>query len=460
MTATLTFYGAAGSVTGSNFLFEYEGTKILIDCGLFQGNDKSQDKNDEPFPYNSSSIDTLFVSHAHLDHTGRIPVLIREGFSGKIYSTPPTKDITALMFEDSVRIMSEEARRNGKNPLYTKDDVQKTLSLWETVPYEENISSGVFSVSLKNTGHILGSAAIVIERAGNENKKDTNTKLVFTSDLGNSPIPLLPDAVEITDATHLVIESVYGDREHEDAAVRRELLEDVIEDTVKQKGVLMIPAFSVERTQEILFEIESMIEDQRIPPVPVFLDSPLAIKVTEVYKKYKSYFNKNIKNVINAGDEIFSFSQLRITPRVEESKAIAEHKSPKIILAGSGMSHGGRILHHEKRYLGGEENIILFVGYQAPGTLGREIQDGARSVEIDGDKIPIKARRETIHGYSAHRDVNGLTKYVANTTDTLKKAFVVMGEPKSASFFAQRLRDYLGVDVSTPTQGESVEIEF
>lgn len=257
-----------------------------------------------------------------------------------------------------------------------------------------------------------------------------------------------------------MIESVYGDRNHESKDERRDKLEDVIEETARRKGALLIPAFSIERTQEILFEIETMMRNDSIPLIPVFLDSPLAIKVTEVYKKYEEYYNKGVQNIIRSGEDLFRFPQLRLTETKDESEDIHNFINPKIIIAGSGMSNAGRILEHEKRYLPDSKSMLLFVGYQAPGSLGREIQDGARDVSIQGHDISVHAHLETIRGYSAHKDSDGLFKFVVQTTDTLSKVFIVAGEPKSSAFLAQRLRDYLGIDTSIPHEGDSIELDF
>jgi len=270
----------------------------------------------------------------------------------------------------------------------------------------------------------------------------------------------LRNTEKVSNADYVVIESVYGDRTHEPIEVRKDRLEDIIEDTVHKKGALLIPAFSLERTQEILFEIEQMIKTHKIPLIPVFIDSPLAIQITAIYKQYEEYFNKEVQYIINSGKKIFSFSQLHFTLTSEESKKIKSIPNPKIIIAGSGMSQGGRILFHEKIYLPDPRSTLLFVSYQAPFSLGREIQEGAKSVYIFDEKVPIHARVETIQGYSAHRDSEGLLRFIEETSDTLKKVFVIMGEPKSATFLTQRIRDYLGVNAIAPQEGDSFLLEL
>ena len=450
---TLTCAGGAGSVTGSNFLLTHEdGTTLLVDCGLFQGSRIAEVENRKAFPFDVPNIKALVVTHAHIDHIGRIPQLMKAGFCGTIYSTPPTKDLVEFMLLDSLGVLKKETSREYEDDLYTEEDVHAAVRLWKAVPYHEPFSIGAMQVVLRDAGHILGSAMVEVTVNGK--------KIILTGDLGNSPAPLLKDTEQITDATYLVMESVYGDRVHPDVSKRRDMLENVIEETVHAGGTLMIPAFSLERTQDLLYEIEGMMEHSRIPMVPVFLDSPLAIKVTDVYKKYKDYFNDIARKAFDGEGSIFQFPQLIETETTAESKRIYEAAPRKIVIAGSGMSNGGRILHHEKRYLPDEKSALLLVGYQSPGSLGRQLQDGARQVVIHGEHIPVRARIVTISGYSAHKDSEGLVDFVSHTVDTVKQVFVVMGEPKSALFLVQRLRDYLGVNAIAPQAGESFELEF
>jgi len=451
--ATLRFFGGAESVTGSNFLLQTDdGVQILVDCGMFQGSKIADDENHKAFAYNPKDITALFVTHAHIDHIGRIGKLVRDGFAGKIYSTPPTKEIAEFMLIDSIGVLSKESRRDGTPLIYNEGDVSRAMSLWETVPYHQPIIIGTASIVFRDSGHVLGSAMVEVTLNGK--------KIIFTGDLGNSPSPLLPDTERVTDATYLVMESVYGDRVHEGKEERRDRLEDIIEETMRAGGTLMIPAFSLERTQELLYEIENMMEHSRIPLSPVFLDSPLAIKVTNVFKKYEDYFNAHARQRIHDSDGVFRFPQLIMTDTTAQSKRIYEASDKKIIIAGSGMSNGGRILHHEKRYLPDPKSTLLLAGYQAPGSLGRVLQDGAREVIIMGEHVPVNARVVTISGYSAHKDSEGLLDFVAQTADIVKKVFVVMGEPKSSLTLVQRIRDYLGVSAVAPAAGESVELDF
>ncbi|MCX6739024.1 MAG: MBL fold metallo-hydrolase [Candidatus Parcubacteria bacterium] len=469
MKAKITFVGGAGGPTGSNFLFETAdgsaplttgssaplttGKKILIDCGMTQGGEEDEATNKLPFSYDPVSIDALFVTHAHLDHIGRIPFLVKNGFRGKIYSTPPTRDIVELTFADELSIMGHDAQKKQTEPLYEREDVVKALSLWETADYGEHINvSEDLNIVLHDDGHVLGSAMVEVKYGAK--------KMLFTGDLGNSPSPLLRDTEYVKGIDYLLMESVYGDREHEDINERRNLLEDAIKKTIQDKGVLMIPIFSLERTQVLLFEINDLVEHGKIAEIPVFLDSPLGIKITEVYKKYKSYFNASALAVIKGGDDIFKFPRLKFTEDVQDSKAIHSVPPPKIVIAGSGMSSGGRILHHEKDYLPNPNNTLLLIGYQAVGTPGRLIQDGQKQVKIYGEMVNINARIVVINGYSAHRDTNGLLEFVEAMKDDVQKVFVVMGEPKAATFLSQRIHDYLGLKAFVPKRGESVELEF
>jgi metallo-beta-lactamase family protein len=449
----LTFYGGAESVTGVNLLLEANGEKpvrILLDCGLLQGENIHDVRNLEPLPYDPKTIDALFVSHAHIDHTGRIPKLVKEGFKGMIYSTPPTKDIAELLLLDSLGIMEKQAKAQNVPMFYSEDDVKRSMEIWETIPYYKTILLGDFVITFRNAGHVLGSAMIEVMYQGK--------KLLFTSDLGNSPAPFLPDTDVPKDIHYLLIESVYGDRNHEHRTERTNMLEDVIEDTVSRGGNLMIPTFSFERTQELLYEVRNMMAGSKIPLIRVFLDSPLAIDVTKVYQKYLSYYKQRDTNLPIT--DIFGFPQLHFTKTTEESRAIHEMKGPKIIIAGSGMSNGGRIVHHEKMYLPDARNTLLILGYQSPHTLGRALQDGAKSVRIFGEEVPVRANVVTIGGYSAHKDSDHLLEFVEETSDSLEKVFVILGEPKSSLYLVQKIRDYMGIDAVMPHRGETVDLNF
>ena len=444
----ITFCGGAGSVTGSNFLLEVDGKRILIDCGLVQGFKLADDINWDPFVYDSKEVDILFISHAHVDHLGRVPKLIHEGFRGKIYSTLPTRALAGLMLEDTAGILSKNTDLD-LDKIYTPENIKLALSLWQGFEYHEKLRiTPNLEVSFLNAGHILGSAMVMFFYNGK--------KILFTGDLGNSPSPLLPDTEKITDVNYLIMESVYGDRNHESMDIRRKFLEETIEDNYKRKGTLVIPTFSLERSQELLFELNALVENHRIPVMPIFFDSPLAIRLTEVFKQFKSYLNENAQHAMKSDKYLFDFEGLHNTLKSEESKMINTVPNPKIVIAGSGMSTGGRIVHHERHYLPDPNNTLLLTGYQAVGSPGRLIQEGVKTVRITGEDVVVRAHIVTITGYSGHKDSDGLLNFVEDTQETLKKVFVVMGEPRSAMFLVQKLRDNLGINAYAPEQGESV----
>jgi len=428
---------------------------VLVDCGLFQCPRVCEAQNYEPFTFDPASIDGVIVTHAHTDHTGRIPKLFKEGFQGMIHSTHPTKELAHLMLRDSLGLMEREAEREGEEMIFEEEHFEKTFEHWEGHEYHHEFIIGDMHIRLLDAGHVLGSAMVEIIY---KDESRAQKKIIFTGDIGNPPTPLLPPPEKISGANILVIESTYGNRDHEARDERKQKLERAIEDTVKAKGVLMIPAFSLERTQEILYEINDLIEHGRVPMVPVFLDSPLAIRATEIYRKSDAYFNKRTRYILDSGEHIFKFPMLKFTLATEESKAINDVPSPKVIIAGSGMSTGGRILHHERRYLPDPHSMVLLVGYQAAGSRGRQLQEGAKSVEIFGEEVPVRARVEKISGYSAHPDQGMLMGIVQDSIDTLDTVFAIHGEGESALFFVQRIRDHLGIRAFAPKLGESFDI--
>jgi metallo-beta-lactamase family protein len=455
----ITFATGVNIVTGANYLLEIgrEQKRILIDCGLVQGSPADTIHNRDDFSFDPASMDMLFITHAHLDHVGRIGKLVKDGFRGVIYSTLETRELGFLIMEDAVGLLEREARNQGVLPIYEMKDVAHAMTLWKTIPYHEEtpfdggLDAGGFSVYLSDAGHILGSS---MYRFSVKEKDATGAvvlkNVVFTGDLGNTPTPLLRDTESIEGAQYVVMESVYGDRNHEPKDHRRDKLCQIIKNTILSGGTLVIPAFSIERTQVLLFELNELVETKKIPIVPIFVDSPLAIKVTDIYKASKNLFNEAAQAQIARGDDIFSFPKLMYTMTGEDSRTIDHARAPKIILAGSGMSVGGRITHHEILYLPDPNSTILLVGYQSVGSIGRQLMDGNKVVTINGEKIAVKAHIETIMGYSAHKDSDHLVEFVATAKDTLKQVFVVMGEIKSAAFLAQRLNNELHVNAIHP----------
>lgn len=465
MQSKIFFYGGAGSVTGSNFMLKMHnpdasvGARFLVDCGLFQGEHTAEKSNWAPWRFDPKEITALINTHAHIDHIGRIPKLVKDGYRGPIISTKATKALAEPMLLDALELNSYDAKKHGLEPLYAEDDIAQAMRQWEGVGYHEQKTFGDTAIEFFNSGHILGSAMAKFSRGGRA--------VIFSGDLGGGNSPLLPRAEVPEGAQYLLIESVYGDRKRADDAHRRDLLENVIEDALARGGTLLIPAFSTERTQDLLFEIRTLFLEKRVPSTPVYLDSPLAERITAAYEQYPEYFNDDIRKRLEGGEHIFAFPELHYVESAAASAALDGDHAPKIILAGSGMSNGGRVIGHEKSVLQDEHSTLLIVGYQAAGSLGRQLVEGARKVTIHGEVIPVRCSVETMYGYSAHMDgeqllefVNAMQDLPAGKQGSLREVFVVMGEPASSSFLVQRIRDYLGLKASAPEVGEHVTIDL
>jgi metallo-beta-lactamase family protein len=457
MESTIHFYGGTGSVTGANFLLESNseqgrGTTFLVDCGLAQGRHNAEEDNWEKFPYDPAAIPLLIVTHAHVDHIGRIPKLVRDGFRGKIISTEVTKALAEPLLLDSQELLAHDALKHGREELYNESHIKEALSLWEGVPYHEvrDIGGG-FSIEFLDAGHILGSAMVRVMRAGKT--------MLFTGDLGGGNSPLLGQHEKPGNVDYLLMESVYGDRTH-GPENHTEQLKAAIEDVEKRNGTLLIPAFSTERTQDIIFEIRALMGAHKIPSIPVYIDSPLAEKITAAYLEYPNYFSKEIYERIKQGEHIFSFPELRFVDGADMSRAVSGKPGPKIVIAGSGMSNGGRVHGHEKAVLPDKHSTVLIVGYQAAGSLGRRLVEGEKSVFIQGEKVAVRAKIEIIYGYSAHMDSPQLLEFAGEVADSVKQIFVVMGEPSASGFLVQRIRDYLGLKAIAPKTGDAVTIEL
>lgn len=455
MALKLTFYGGAETVTGSNFLVEGARGKLLVDCGIEQGKDVCQECMYAPFPYDVPSIDSLVVTHAHLDHIGRIPKLIKEGFKGKIYMTAPTRDLTQLILDDSARILAEDARNKGLPLLYEARDVFAAMALVEIIEYHKEWEAAPgLSCYLRNTGHILGSGSVRIKDVEGD-----GVTLALTGDIGNSPSPYLPDPEAVDDADVVVMESVYGDRLHTHVDDRVGELQKALSAAIDRGGVILIPAFSLERTQLMLYEINNLMEEGKLPKIPVFLDSPLAIKATDVYAKWsKQFFRPEVQGELKKEHDIFRFPMLTQTLTREESEKIADAPSPKIIMAGAGMSHGGRIGRWEQKYLPDPHSTLFIVGYQAPGSPGRLLQDGSKNVRLGGNMVRVRAQIQSFSGWSAHADRDGLVEFARMTQPRTKVIFTALGEPSAARFLAQRIHGFLGIKAIVPTEGKTWEI--
>lgn len=441
----LSFHGGAQEVTGACYFLATAQQKLLIDCGLFQGCDVCSDLNEKPFKFDPKSIDAVLVTHAHVDHVGRIPKLVHYGFSGVIYSTSPTKDLARHLLEDALSL----SERRGEE-LYSSEDIEKAFHSWKTVSYGEKIALNGAEISFHDAGHILGSSLIKINAEGK--------KILFSGDLGNIPSVLLPSPAKVSGVEYLIIESAYGNREHEAIEERTLKLERAMEDVAARRGTLLIPAFATERTQDLLFLINEMMHFKRIPEMPVFVDSPLASRVTSVYESYPAYYKDEIQELYLKHPNLFKFKKLKFTESVEESKAINDVPPPKVIIAGSGMMQGGRILHHARRYLHDQNSILMVVGYQTAGSLGRRLLDGARNVKIFKDDIAVSAEIRKINGFSAHADNPQLFSFVSQNRETLKRVFVVQGEQSQALHFMQEIRDRLGIQSDAPMLYDEYEL--
>lgn len=441
----IAFFGACGEVTGSNFILEAAGHKILFECGLFQGGRENEKLNYQNFPYEPCAISALVVCHAHLDHVGRIPRLVKEGFRGRIYSTAPTKELAHLVLEDNQKLMSEEARKNNHPVLYEKEDILRALALFECIDYSETveISPGI-KITFKNAGHILGSAVVIIEAEGR--------KLLYTSDLGNNPSELLNPPDKISDADFVICESTYGGRVHEDISLRRQKLSEVLNSTISQNGVMIIPSFAIERTQELLHDIEEFCTVNGCIKPTFYLDSPLAEKVTSVFKKYPEFLSSKLRSE-HEDNDFFGLGRVKFAGSVDDSKAINDAPTPKVIIAGSGMMNGGRILFHAERYLPDLKNTLLIVGYQATGTLGRRLFEGAKMVRIFGKNIEVNAQVKSIGSYSAHADMPQLLEYIGSISNT-RQVFITHGEIDQSEILKQVIEEKLKISAIIPEKGE------
>ncbi|OHA50620.1 MAG: hypothetical protein A3A97_04170 [Candidatus Terrybacteria bacterium RIFCSPLOWO2_01_FULL_40_23] len=451
MSVKIAFLGAARTVTGSQFLVEAAGKQILIDCGMSQGSRYSEEVNHKPFDFKPKDIDAVILTHAHIDHSGRLPKLVKDGFGGFIYSTPPTKDFAEILLTDTAQIIGQEDENGGAEAIFTLHDVVRTISQFKTAPYGEEVKLAPnLSFRLIDAGHVLGSAIIELKAEGKT--------IIFSGDLGNPPTPLLTPTQIPEQADYVIVESTYGNRLHEPHEERSKKLQNIIERTINQKGVLLMPIFAFEKEQEILFEINKFAEQKQIPRVPVFIDSPLAIAATKIYEKYPDYYNVEAKKLVAEGDQLFNFPGLQMTPTVEKSKMINRVLNPKIIIAGSGMMTGGRILHHAIRYLSDPNSTILFVGYQAAGSLGRRIFDRAKAVRIMNDMVNVRCLVKGLGAYSSHADQDGLVMWLDNIKKKPKRVFVVHGEEAAALALSQRIIEDLKLSVSVPYVGERIEL--
>ena len=471
----ITFLGATKTVTGSNFLVEAAGKKFLVDCGMYQGQAQDEWENSAPFDYDVNEIDCMLLTHAHIDHSGRIPKLYNEGFRKKIYATKATCDLCSIMLPDSGHIQEMEIEwknrkriRKGllpEQPLYTAEQAEKCLEVFEPVKYDEivDIDENIHA-RFNDAGHMLGSA--IIEVWANENGK--TTKAVFTGDLGNNDIPLLSSPTMISTADYLVMESTYGGRLHIRNDDKAQIFLDIVSETLDKGGTVVIPSFAVGRTQEILYELNNLKDIDKgeeferkyrtLMEAPVYVDSPLAISATEIFKENMELFDEETQEIMKQGNNPLEFPDLHFTRTPEESKELNEKDEASIIISASGMCEIGRIKHHLKHNLWNPNSTILFVGYQAPGTLGRKIVDGAKTVKIFGEEIAVNARIEYIEGYSGHADQEWLLNFVYSFIRKPKTIFLVHGEPEGQIVLKQKIQGTTEIPVIIPEYGEQYEL--
>lgn len=463
------FYGAAKMVTGSNYLVKTENYNILVDCGMFQGNEEMEKLNYNDFPYNPSEIDFLILTHAHIDHSGRIPKLVKDGFKGRIITTNATYDLCKIMLRDSAKIQESDIewenrkrQRAGKKPiepLYTMDDAENSLKYFEPYFVDQKIKiNNNIQIRLKDAGHILGSA--ILELWVKENNEEV--KIVFSGDLGMPGRPIINSPDYIEEADYLVIESTYGDTIHESYEESTEKLIDIINKTVMRGGTVIIPSFAVGRTQELIYQLNKYYEyNPRVEEymkVPIYIDSPMAVDATEAFKRNSSSFNDEARALILRGDNPFEFDNLRYIRSQEESMALNKYTFPKVIISSSGMATAGRIRHHLKHSLWDEKNSLIFVGYQAQGTLGRLLLDGKRQVKILGEEIHVRAQIYDIEGFSGHADQNVLLDWINKFKKKPKKIFIVHGEEEPANALSTLIKHLYKIETIIPNMGDSFNI--
>ena len=459
---SITFLGAARNVTGSRFLLADRTTRILIDCGLYQERDLVK-RNWEPLAVDPSTLDAVLLTHAHLDHSGYLPRLVADGFRGSIYSTDATAELARILLEDSARIQTEDAatkkrrhEREGRKgphpevPLYTVDDAVEAMGHFKPVSYGERVRIGNFDVTFADAGHILGSATVRVEFGGRS--------IVFSGDLGRTDGALLHDPKPYAQADYVVVESTYGNREHETPRDAAEHIAAVINDTVARRGNVLIPSFAVERAQDLLYKLKTLREEGRIPPLVFFVDSPMATDVTKVFERFPELLDHDLAETLAQGESPFRFPGLTFTRTVEESKAINNIRGTAVIIAGSGMCTGGRIKHHLANNIEDPNCTVLFVGYQAHGTLGRLLVDGVSPVRIFGRQWQVRAKIDQVQGLSAHADVNGLRHWLSALDHPPKRTFVVHGEEESALAFAGLLTNEYGWNAVAPEYGDTFEL--
>ena len=464
MNASVLFHGAAGTVTGSKFLLDAGGRRVLVDCGLYQGLKDLRLRNWAPLPIEPRSIEHVILTHAHIDHSGYLPRLCRDGFRGAVHASRGTADLLRILLPDSGRLHEEEAsyhNRRGTSkhapalPLYTEEEGARAAARVGGIGYGESLTLlDRLSVTLARAGHILGASTLTFDVATASGPR----RVVFSGDLGRYGAPILRDPSPIGEADYVVVESTYGDRRHDRTTVGHQL-ETLMRAAVRRGGAIVVPAFAVGRTQELMFHLALLARAGRIQPLPTYLDSPMAIRATEVYRAHPEDFDADMRAMVASGRSPLEWGDMRIARTSEESRAINAEPGPVLIISASGMATGGRVLHHLKQRLPDPSTTVLLVGYQALGTRGRSLEEGAATVRIFGADVRVRAHVEVVHGLSAHADTDDLLRWLRTASRPPRRLFVVHGEPPAAAALAARVERELGWSVSVPGYGERATLD-
>ena len=465
--ATISFYGGVGTVTGSKYLIESNGKKVLVDCGLFQGLKELRERNWQDPPFEPHEIDAVIITHAHIDHTGWLPRLVKLGFKGEVTTSRATGDLLKILLPDSARLQEEEADYRNRHaltthdpalPLYDEDDARSALERLRPVPNDGNpvkICDGI-TASFRVAGHIMGASMVLVELA-NAGPDGSSIRFLFSGDLGHYDQPILNDPAPPPDCDYLMCESTYGDRLHGDVDSETQM-ERIINEAARRGGPILIPAFAVGRTQEVLYMIRELEDQKRIPVLPVVVDSPMAAQATQVYNRWNDEHDEEYASILSKKRHPLRTASMSTASSRDESKKINEMKGARIIISASGMLSGGRVLHHAMRILPDPNATLVFVGYQAAGTTGRRIQDGQREVKIMKNWIPVRCHLEQVEGFSAHADWKAVLRWLGGLHSTPKMVFTTHGEPESAAAMAGHIRETFGWNVEVPQYGEKFEL--